>query len=176
MTLKWILISRVWIFGSSRPFGLIYLNPSLVDSSSNWSTSRACLSWRSRIRSWRSWRNWELSSSIFCPRSARRTLTRSSSSLRSRARWLSAAILDLLWYAVRISSSLCSLSDSWLASCSCDSSSLIYSQTFYSLQCLQFIVKLLRRLTLESFSPPPPPTTRNFFSASSGQNELGKKF
>ena len=51
----------------------------------------------SLMRSCLSCRNCELSSSIFWPSSARRTLTRSSSSRRSRARWLSAAMRDLLW-------------------------------------------------------------------------------
>ena len=101
------------------------LNPSLVDSSSNWSTSRACLSCSSLILSCLSCLNWELSSSIFWPSSARLTLTLSSSSRLSRDLWLSAAIRDLLWYAVSISSSLCSLSDNWFASCSWLSSSLI---------------------------------------------------
>ena len=70
------------------------LKPSLALSSSNWSTSLACRSCNSLILSPRSWRNWLLSSSIFCPSRARRTLTRSSSSRRSRDRWPSAAILE----------------------------------------------------------------------------------
>ena len=74
-----------------------HLNPSLVDSSSNWSTSLACLSWRSLTLSCLSCLNCELSSSIFWPSRALLTLTLSSSSRLSRALWLSAAILDLLW-------------------------------------------------------------------------------
>ena len=74
-----------------------HLNPSLVDSSSNWSTSLACLSCRSLTLSCLSCLNCELSSSIFWPSRALLTLTLSSSSRLSRALWLSAAILDLLW-------------------------------------------------------------------------------
>jgi hypothetical protein len=84
-------------------YEIFYLKPRRADSSSNESRSRSWRSCSMRRRSWRSCLNCSDSSCIFCSRRARRTLTRSSSSLRSRFRCASACILFLLWYASSIS-------------------------------------------------------------------------